>query len=385
MLRLSTLAATAMAGSVTGVATPRGQGAGAIATAQASAKLSTAGDYLSWSDEESRYWFFSAGDGLDRFRTLAFRHQNDSGFSEIARSATGWPVYSFRIGNGPKPVVLISGMHGCEPSGPRGLLAFLDALLDGRQPFGVSLEKSRLLKAMTLHVIPLINPGGAQRFSTHFPDSWHGTWIPEWTEPNKVRFMSEGNQPNEFFYGTYIKKAPMRFTPDQIARWEGTGYVLGSSLTDEGLDMWFDWDDTRGLETAGLKQLLRGVRPYCLVDFHNFMFPTEVFAPTAYSEGSLAQEEAALGVAIQQAWRGRKLQFHDAPPRSYPKPKEKYYEDYWLHELGARILIIEFNGGMLATEGAEYVALPGTRPLSRRESLESAVVAASAVVNHIVL
>jgi len=89
--------------------------------------------------------------------------------------------------NSSRPSVLIlSGMHGCEPSGPRGLLAYLDALLNASTPFGVSVERERILRAITLHVIPLLNPGGALRFSQHFPDSWHGTWIPEWTEPNKL-------------------------------------------------------------------------------------------------------------------------------------------------------------------------------------------------------
>ena len=345
----------------------------------------TAGEYLNWTDEEARYWFFRASDGLDRFRRLAFAHVNECAFGEIARSASGLPVYSFRMGKGSRPIVFISGMHGCEPSGPRGLLALLDALLGGQKPFNISVDTSKLLSAITLYVIPLINPGGAERYSTHFPDSWHGTWIPEWTEANKVRFMGEANQPTEYFFGSYVKKAPMRFSPAQIAQWEATGHSLGSSLTDDGLDMWFDWDDTRGRETAALKQLLQVIRPYWVVDFHNFMYPTEVFAPSGYSQASLAQEELALAASIHEDWRRHKLPFHDARPRPYPKPKEKHYEDYWFHELGTRSLIIEINGGMLATEGAEYEPNPKMVTLTRRESLESVLVAANAILNYVFL
>lgn len=68
-----------------------------------------------------------------------------------------------------------------------------------------------------------------------------------------------------------MKKAPMRFTSDQIAQWEQTGNVLGSSLTDDGLDMWFDWDDTHGRETKALKKIIEAA------DFHNFMYPTISF------------------------------------------------------------------------------------------------------------
>lgn len=111
------------------------------------------------------------------------------------------------------------------------------------------------------------------------------------------------------------------------------------------------------------------------------MYPTEVFAPTVYSEGTLAEEERALAGSIQKTWRARKLPFHDRLQRPYPKPAEKYYEDYWLHRLGARTLIIETNGGMLATEGAEYEPTPGERPLTRRQSLETVVSAVDTLVN----
>jgi hypothetical protein len=353
--------------------------------AQAQDYLSRRGNFLNWSNEEERYWFFSACDGLERFRRLAYAHADICALQELARSAAGLPVYVMRLGQGPKQVVLLSGMHGPEPSGPRGLLAYLDALLNSTAPFGISVDKEKILRAITLHVIPLLNPGGAQRFAQHFPDSWHGTWLPDWTEANKTKFYAEGNEPLHFFYGTYVKQPPMRFTPEQIAQWEATGQVLGSSLTDQGLDMWFDWDDTQGTETRATKSLLESLRPYCVVDFHNFMFPTEAFAPTVYSQGDLAEEERALALALLETWRTRKLPFHDRPPRPYPKPAEKYYEDYWFHQLGARAMIVEVNGGMLATAGAEYEPVPGERALTRRESLETVAAAVDTLVKRVAL
>ncbi len=344
--------------------------------------LSSRGKFLNWSLEEERYWFFTARDGLDRFRHLAEAHRDTCEFIELARSATGLPVYAFRVGKGAKQIALLSGMHGDEPTGPRGLLAYLDVLLGGTTAFNQQLDSRRIFEALTLHVFPLVNPGGAERFSEHFPGSWHGTWIPQWTAENKEKFFAEANEPNHFFYGTYVKKPPMRFTPQQIAEWKATGNVVGSSLTDDGLDMWFDWDDTHGRETRAVKDVLQHVRPAIVADFHNFMYPTEVFAPTVYSTGPLAQQESELALALQHAWASQNLQFHDRPPRPYPKPAEKYYEDYWFHQLGARVLIAEFNGGMLATEGAEYEPVPGQRALTRRESLASAFFAARALVDY---
>ncbi len=358
-----------------------GQSEAAAQQSSDAAPLSSRGGFLNWSWEEERYWFFTARDGLDRFRHLAETHRDACDFMELARSATGLPVYSFRMGKGPRKIVVMSGMHGDEPTGPRGLLAYIDALLSGTKPFNTLLDRRRTLEAVTLHVFPLVNPGGARRFAEHFPDSWHGTWIPEWNAENKEKFFAEANEPNHFFYGTYVKKPPMRFSPEQIAQWEATGNVLGSSVTDDGLDMWFDWDDTHGRETRALKEVIQGFRPTIFADFHNFMYPTEVFAPTVYSTGMLAQQESDLALALQHAWKTQQLQFHDRPPRPYTKPAEKYYEDYWVHQLGARVLIVEFNGGMFATEGAEYEPVPCQRALTRRESLASAFLAVRALVD----
>jgi hypothetical protein len=347
--------------------------------------FSTRGDYLNWSPEEKRYWFLSARDGLARLRRIAYAHSRACDLREIATSGTGLPVYAIRLGNGAKRVAIMAGMHGCEPSGPRGLLAYLDTLLSHVTPFGVSVDSSKILSAVTLYLIPLLNPGGAQQFSMHFPDSWQGTWIPQWTQANATRFFAEANEPEYFFYHTYVKKPPMRFTPDQIAQWESSEHVLGSSLTDGGLDMWFDWDDTHGVETRGAKDLLEAFRPHTVMDIHNFMFPTQVFAPTVYSHGPMAQQERTLALNIQRAWGSHQLLFNNRPPRPYPKAAKRYYEDSWFHyQLGARTLIVEVNGGMLATRGAEYVPLPGQHPLTRRESLESAFLAAHVLVDYIV-
>jgi hypothetical protein len=46
-------------------------------------------------------------------------------------------------------------------------------------------------------------------------------------------------------------------------------------------------------------------------------------------------------------------------------------------------LIVEVNGGMLATEGAEYEPVPGERALTRRESLETVAAAVDTLVKQI--
>ena len=79
---------------------------------------------------------------------------------EVGRSVEGRPLQLLRCGTGPRPILLWSQMHGDEPSATTALLGLLEYLhRHAGQP-----RVSRLLSALTLHVLPLLNPDGAERF-----------------------------------------------------------------------------------------------------------------------------------------------------------------------------------------------------------------------------
>ena len=323
---------------------------------------------------ERGFWFFRVEEGLKLVRRIARKHRELVWLEEMGWSSAGRPLLAVRFGRGPQRLAILSGMHGCEPSGPRGCLALADALLSGRGPDGADLRPLRqaILEKQTVCLVPLMNPDAAARFARHFPDCWHGTWYKTWEEAKEL-FLAEGNEPQGHFTGSNWKKPPMYFTPAQVAEWTAGGHELGSSLTAAGVDIWFDWESFRAVETHAVRDLLDRFRPHAVVDIHNFMFPTEVFAPTVYSSAARAERETALALAMEAALDRARLPRARNRPRPYPKDALPIYEDhYFHHRLGACTLIAEVNGGLLATEGKEYQKeLEGQRPLSRAESIES--------------
>lgn len=75
----------------------------------------------------------------------------------IGYSVLNQPLYAYRLGKGPKKVLLWSQMHGNESTTTRALLDLFDHLHCS--------NGSKLLEGLTLMIIPQLNPDGAFAFT----------------------------------------------------------------------------------------------------------------------------------------------------------------------------------------------------------------------------
>ena len=79
---------------------------------------------------------------------------------EVGRSVEGRSLQLVRFGTGPRHILLWSQMHGDEPTATTALLDLFEYVrLHREQP-----RVRRLLSALTLHALPMLNPDGAERF-----------------------------------------------------------------------------------------------------------------------------------------------------------------------------------------------------------------------------
>ena len=79
---------------------------------------------------------------------------------EIGRSVEGRVIHDLSFGRGPFTVLLWSQMHGDEPSATSALFDLFEYVRRHRTEPGVA----RMLGALTIHAVPMLNPDGAERF-----------------------------------------------------------------------------------------------------------------------------------------------------------------------------------------------------------------------------
>jgi hypothetical protein len=89
-------------------------------------------------------------------QSLAAKHAGRARLEEIGRSVEGRPIHLLTVGTGERRVLLWSQMHGDEPSATPALLDLADHLLTGP-------EGRPVLDALTLLMVPMLNPDGAER------------------------------------------------------------------------------------------------------------------------------------------------------------------------------------------------------------------------------
>ncbi|HVL68987.1 MAG TPA: M14 family metallopeptidase [Vicinamibacterales bacterium] len=79
---------------------------------------------------------------------------------QIGQSVEGRSINHVRLGSGEMPVLLWSQMHGDEPTATAALFDLFEYLSKHRDDPTVR----RILSRLTLHVVPMLNPDGAERF-----------------------------------------------------------------------------------------------------------------------------------------------------------------------------------------------------------------------------
>lgn len=87
--------------------------------------------------------------------------QSGAAVREIGRSVQGRPLRAVTVGTGPTTVLLWSQMHGDEPT---ATLALADLLAWFAAPAAEAGLRDFLAERLTLVLVPMLNPDGAQRF-----------------------------------------------------------------------------------------------------------------------------------------------------------------------------------------------------------------------------
>ena len=95
-----------------------------------------------------------------RFQAMAQADPSNVFFERVGSSLEGRSINLVTTGSGPYRVMLWSQMHGDEPTATAALFDVFDYLQRHKQDPAVQ----RILSSLTLYVVPMLNPDGAERF-----------------------------------------------------------------------------------------------------------------------------------------------------------------------------------------------------------------------------
>jgi hypothetical protein len=99
-------------------------------------------------------------DVVRRLKALVASDPGMFWMEEAGQSVEGRSINHVRVGTGPTAVLLWSQMHGDEPTATAALFDVFQYLSKHRDDPPVR----RILSQLTLHVVPMLNPDGAERF-----------------------------------------------------------------------------------------------------------------------------------------------------------------------------------------------------------------------------
>jgi hypothetical protein len=95
-----------------------------------------------------------------RLEALQKEPRGSVAVEKIGESMEGRSINAVRVGSGPTAILLWSQMHGDEPTATAALFDVFEYL---RKHDGDPVVR-RILARLTLHVVPMLNPDGAERF-----------------------------------------------------------------------------------------------------------------------------------------------------------------------------------------------------------------------------
>ena len=314
-----------------------------------------------------KFWWADPVSELEvRYKGYAERFPEQCALIQIGTSFRGCPLYAFRIGRGSLKLAVVAGEHSQEPLNAFGITAFVHSLLHGMGPDGEDLSAwaATVLERQTLFLIPIINVDGVARFVQQVPNCL----LSEKYEVDGWDAYVAGIREPMLTYGlTRGSPGFNRLTEQQLETWtEERGGALGWLFTDQGVDLWEDWERFDAPETRALREYLAKIEPHCVLNLHNQETPSNMFVPIPSANGRAACTQVEYGeeMMTQLKEAGVPCSHHSTRTYDYKEHFQQLPDRFYL-EHGCLVLFGEVCNGYIPDRLREMMR---SEPLRRRDA-----------------
>jgi hypothetical protein len=314
-----------------------------------------------------RYWAPAPGPYAKLMADVVSRHPGSIEAFELCKTTSGWSVPGYRMGKGRTHVFLIGREHGHEPAGNCGLAAVMEGLASGALPAsGKSFpQASAILERTTLHLFPLMNPDGAERFAKAVPDSFPATFW-RYCQEDSDKYQEIHGEPGHLLG----LGRPPSFTDAEMATWRTTGKPIGSLYTEDGVELWMDFGHDKTPQTRALKEQMQRFTPSLFVDIHQMEDTTQLFVPDV-GEEPMARHRA-MGDRLLDALDAAGLPCN----RTYGVLSgwDATTTPQWVHSTyGALAYLYEIHNGYLWYDPQRHAPREVTLPVVSKEQILQSV------------
>lgn len=313
------------------------------------------------------FWFADPVKELEAlYRRYAQQFAQQCELIQIGTSYRGRPLYALRVGHGPLKLAVVAGEHSQEPLNAFGITAFVHSLLLGTSLDGNDLSTwaADVLGQQSIYLIPILNVDGVARFVKQVPNCWlAGAYdVAGWDA-----YVAGIREPMLTYGLTRGSPGFNKLTEQQLKTWtEEYGQPLGWLFTDQGVDLWEDWEKFDAPETRALRDFLVNIQPRCLFNLHNHEIPTNMFVPIPSAQGQAAriQVEYGEGMMTQLIEAGVPCSLHSTRTYDYKEHFQQFPDRFYL---GHRCLVLfgEVANGYMPDQ---LRAMMRSSPLRRRDA-----------------
>jgi len=252
-----------------------------------------------------RYWVDTPEAFKNRITEIVSLHPEKIESFELCKTASGISVPGFRMGQGEKTVFLLGREHGHEAVGTCGLVALMEGLANSKVPGSEKTfrQAEKILDQLTINIFPMLNPDGARRYASQIPNSYPASVL-KYCRADYEKYQKILFEPGI----TLNNPRPSYFSSEEIKILHRIGKPMGTTYTEDGVELWMDWINERAAQTKALKKLMSASKPVLLVDIHAHEHLTTIFTPTEIRREDVASYKK-LGSLVYDALEKASIPF----------------------------------------------------------------------------
>ncbi|MDD5599050.1 MAG: M14 family zinc carboxypeptidase [Victivallaceae bacterium] len=256
---------------------------------------------------------------------------------DLLHGSGKYPLQFFRYGHGAERIVFICRIHGHEPAGTSGAIAFLKTLAPDKVDF------SGFDAKYTIDVIPMVNVDAAVRYARQVPDSYPGNRFKE-NEEDYSEYKNILTSPGrEMFSNPEMRVHHLDKTT--LKEMQKKHILPGTVYSEEGIELARDWPEQKSKHIKALLQFLQQEKTDYFIDIHCHEKPTEIYVPFTEKPDSKLNALKKCGEKLIELLRGKNIPCTCKRECGYYEYVRNISNDYIYSRFGIGSFLWEINVG----------------------------------------